>query len=178
MAKKLKLIDKTVVLYGEITTNNAMKCIESIQEIIAVNDEFDNPQDPIKLLINSVGGNVYDGLGLIGMIETSTVPIHTYAYGCIMSMALPIFASGKVRFSSPYTTFMYHGIAWESPHEKLEWHRQEAKEGDRIQKIFDQIITKRSKMDKKMMEDVKHTKSEWYFSPVEAKKYGLVDHIL
>jgi ATP-dependent Clp protease protease subunit len=178
MPKKTRILDKTVFLYGEITTSNSMKCIDSIYEILDINEDCDNPEDPIKLVLNSFGGSVYDGFGLIGMIESCKLPIHTYAYGSIMSMALPIFVSGTKRFSSPYSTFMYHGIAWDSPYEKLEWHKQEAHEGDRLQKLFDQVILKRTKLDKKNLENIKHTKSEWYFGPNEAKKLGVVDTIL
>ena len=178
MAKKHKFIDKSIFLYGEITNTSVMKCIDSMLEIVEFNEDFENPQDPIKLIINSSGGSVYDGFGLIGMMETSPIPIHTYAYGQIMSMALPIFTSGKRRFSSPYTTFMYHGIAWDSPYEKLEWHKQEAHEGDRLQKMYDQIILKTTKLNKADMDNIKLTKSEWYFDPKKAIKLGVVDQII
>jgi ATP-dependent Clp protease protease subunit len=178
MGKKKALVDKTIFLYGEISNSSTMKAIDNFLEIIEYNEEFENPGDPIKLIINSPGGSVYDGFGIIGLMETSPIPIHTYAYGQIMSMALPIFASGQKRFSSPYTTFMYHGISWDSPYEKLEWHKQEAHEGDRLQKMYDQIILKKTKMLKSDMENIKLTKSEWYFDPKKALKLGVVDKIL
>lgn len=178
MAKKKALVDKTIFLYGEISNTNVMKSIDMMLEIIEFNDEFDNPEDPIKLVINSMGGSVYDGFGIVGLMESSPIPIHTYAYGQIMSMALPIFVTGQKRFSSPYTTFMYHGIAWDSPYEKLEWHKQEAHEGDRLQKMYDQIILKRTKMQKEDMDNIKLTKSEWYFDPKKALKLGVIDKIL
>lgn len=172
MARRSKIDDRIVLLHGEINTSNASRCIENI---ILLSEESD---EPIRLYINSMGGSVYDGFGLVGIIESSPVPIHTFAFGQIMSMALPIFVSGKVRVSSPYTTFMYHGIAWDSPYEKLEWHKQEAHEGDRLQTLFDKIILKRSKMDKKVLDNIKHTKSEWYFDPIQAKKMGIVDSVM
>ena len=178
MPKKRNLIDKTIFLYGEISNSSVMKSIDILLEMIDLNEEFDNPQDPIKLIINSPGGSVYDGFGLVGLMESSPVPIHTYAYGQIMSMALPIFVMGQKRFSSPYTTFMYHGISWDSPYEKLEWHKQEAHEGDRLQKMYDKIILNRTHMSKDDLENVKLTKSEWYFDPKKALKLGVIDKIL
>jgi ATP-dependent Clp protease protease subunit len=155
-----------------------MKCVENIFEINEFNEYFDDPKAPIKLIINSPGGSVYDGFALIGIMETAEIPVHTYAYGQIMSMALPIFAAGDVRFCSPYTTFMYHNISWDSMYEKIEWHRQELKEGDRIQKMYNDILKKRTELPKAKMEETVKTKSEWYFGSTEAKKWKLVDHIL
>lgn len=172
MARRGKIDDRIILLHGEINSSNTSKCIENI---ILLSEES---EEPIRLYINSSGGNVYDGFGLVGIIESLKVPLHTFAFGQIMSMALPIFASGKVRYSSPYTTYMYHGIAWNTHYEKLEWHKQETLEGDRIQGIFDKIILKRSKIEKSILDNVKHTKSEWYFDTSQAKKMGLVDHIL
>ena len=173
-----KLHSKTIVLSGEINVSSVMNCLEDINEIIEFNDYYEEPEAPIRLIMNSSGGSVYDGFALIGLIETSPVPVHTYAYGQIMSMAFPIFVCAQKRFSSPYTTFMYHQIAWEAPYDKIEWHKQEAKEGDRLQKLFDGVISKHSKLPKASMDDVKRTKSEWYISPAEAKKFGVVDKIL
>lgn len=173
-----KLHSKNVVLGGDIDNNSIMKCVESIFEIIEFNDAYEDPNAPINIIMNSPGGSVYDGFALIGIMETSPIPIHTYAYGQIMSMALPIFVSSHFRWCSPYTTFMYHNIAWDTGYEKIEWHRQELKEGERLQKLYNEVLHKRTKLPKTAMDDVIKTKSEWYFSPNEAKKYKVVDRII
>jgi ATP-dependent Clp protease protease subunit len=173
-----KLHSRNIVLSGSVDTNSVMKCVEDIFEIIEFNDAYEDPEAPINLIINSPGGSVYDGFALIGIMETSPIPIHTYAYGQIMSMALPIFVSGHMRFASPYTTFMYHNISWDCGYEKVEWHRQELKEGDRLQKLYNEVLHKRTKLPKSSMEDVIRTKSEWYFTSTEAKKYKVTDRIL
>jgi hypothetical protein len=67
---------------------------DAIQTISFIN-EIDNGKEevePIKLIINSLGGNILDGFALIGVIENSFVPVYTYGYGSIMSMALPLAA--------------------------------------------------------------------------------------
>ena len=179
MAQKYKrLPNKTIVLSGEVDEKSIMSCVENIFEIIEYSEYYEDEGQPIKLIMNSPGGSVYDGFALVGIMETSPVPIHTYAFGQIMSMALPIFVCGKVRYSSAYTTFMYHQIAWNSPYEKLEYHRQEASEGDRLHSMYNEVILKHTKLPKKIIENVIKTKSEWYFSPEEAKKYKVIDHII
>jgi len=175
-----RLPSKTIVLSGEVSEKSIMMCVEDIFEIIELKSEYEGLEDfePIKLIMNSPGGSVYDGFALIGIMETSTIPIHTYAYGQIMSMALPIYVSGHVRWCSPYTTFMYHQIAWQAPYEKLQYHKQEANEGDRLHSMYNDVILKRTKIPKKTLNEVVHSKSEWYFGPEEAKKYKVVDNIL
>jgi len=173
-----KRSNKTIILSGKISTASVMKCAESLFEQF---DRFDNGEDevqPIKLVMNSVGGSVYDGFGLVGIIEKSTYPIHTYAYGQIMSMALPIYVSGHVRYASPYTTFMYHQLSWESEYDNLEWQKQEVYEAERLQEMFNGVIVKRTKIPKSYLEDVMVTKSDWYFSTQDAKKYKVVDKII
>ena len=172
-----KLPSKSLFLSGEIDTNSIMNCVEDIFEINEFAQFYDD-DEPIKMVINSPGGSVYDGFALIGMMETSVIPIHTFAYGQIMSMALPIFAAGDVRYCSPYTTFMYHNIAWGTGYEKIEYHKQELKEGERLQAMFDEVLLRKTKLPKKTLDNVIKTKSEWYFSSTEAKKFRVVDKIL
>jgi hypothetical protein len=73
---------------------------------------------------------------------------------------------------------MYHNISWDCGYEKVEWHRQELKEGERLQKLYNEVLHKRTKLPKSSLEDVIRTKSEWYFTSSEAKRYKVVDRIL
>lgn len=178
MAKKFRLPSKTVVLSGEVDDKTIMCCIEDILEINELREMYQDDNEPIKLFINSPGGSVYDGFALIGIMETSPLPVHTYAFGQIMSMALPIFVSGQVRVASKYATFMYHQLAWASPYEKLEWHKQEETEGERLHLMYNDILFKRTKIPKRTIENVIKTKSEWYFGAEEAKKLKVTDYVI
>ena len=64
-SKKLSKSNKTVYLFDEVGTNSTLKCIQALQNIIEYNDETDNPEDPSKLILNSGGGDIYDGLAHI-----------------------------------------------------------------------------------------------------------------
>ena len=81
-----------------------------IQDIYEINEEDAKKQtvEPIKLIINSSGGEIYSGLALIDVIDNSQTPIHTICHGSAMSMALMVYASGHRRIASKYATFMYH----------------------------------------------------------------------
>lgn len=53
--------------------------------------EKDYKREPIKIYINSYGGEVYDMWGLIDIIVNSKTPIYTYCTGYAMSAAFNIF---------------------------------------------------------------------------------------
>jgi ATP-dependent Clp protease protease subunit len=78
---------------GDIETEIVNDIIHSIYEI---NEEDIKKQtaDPIKLIINSAGGEIYSGLALIDVINTSLTPIHTICHGSAMSMGLIVFVAG------------------------------------------------------------------------------------
>ena len=76
--RKLEYLSRVFTL-GDITSESACEVIGLIYE---VNKEDKNKaeenRDPIQLIINSSGGSVYDGIGIIDAIEQSITPIHIY----------------------------------------------------------------------------------------------------
>jgi len=152
---------------------------EIIQLIYEVNDEDAKKTqvEPIKLIINSFGGEVYSGLALIDVIDNSLVPIHTICHGTAMSMGLIVYASGHHRMASKYATFMYHEAHYEL-NGKVATHKQEIEEVDRTEKICDDYILSKTKLTRKILKGVKDKQKEWYFDVKTAHQYGIVDEIL
>lgn len=178
-SKKLSKSNKTVYLFDEVGTNSTLKCIQALQNIIEYNDETDNPEDPIKLIINSGGGDIYDGLALIGFIQSSPIQINTYSYGGrVMSMALPIYLCGTERYATKYTTFMHHPSAWEMDFAKIEIHKQELAEIERLEGMINSLILKQTKIPKKTIQKYQEMNREWYISAEEAKSLGIVHKLI
>ena len=168
-------LSRTITL-GEI---NSELTNDIIQLIYDINDEDigKTQVEPIKLIINSFGGEVYSGLALIGIIDNSSTPIYTICHGSAMSMALIVYAAGHKRYTSKNATFMYHEATY--PIEgKVAHHKQELKEVERIDNICDNYLLSKTSFTKKQFNDVKNKQEEWYFDVNTAKKYGLVDEIL
>lgn len=165
-----------IMTIGDIETENVNDLIYAIYEI---NEEDVKKQtaEPIKLIINSSGGEIYSGLALIDVISTSLTPVHTICHGAAMSMGLIIFVAGHHRTSSPNATFMYHEAMYDVEG-KMAYHKQEIKEANRIDKICDDYLMSRTKLTSKLLEDVKNKQSEWYFDAKIALKYGVVNEIL
>ena len=87
--------------------NNVDSIIKSILEV----NESNKTSSPIKLYINSYGGDVYPFLGLIDVILASKTPVYTYTLGAAMSCALLVALAGHKRFAYKHSTFMYHQIS-------------------------------------------------------------------
>ena len=168
-----------VIVLGEITNENICDAMEAIYDI---NDEDkkkdpDN-REPIKLILNSPGGDVYDGIGIVDVIEQSLTPVHIYVHGQAQSMGFAIATCGHYRYASKRATFMYHEIAWGTAQEKLTYHEQEVTEGKRLWNVYDGIVIANTKIPQKKLQQVRKEHKEWYLTADEALEWGIIDEII
>ena len=94
-----------------------------------------------------------------------------------MSMGLFILVAGHKRFMGPHSTIMYLQISmleWDT----LEGLKNSLKEGERLEKVCEDILFKRTKLTKKEIEPYKKEKKEWYLGASEALKWKIVDKVL
>lgn len=132
---------------------------------------------PIELYIDSYGGQVYQCLGLIGVMETSKTPIHTYVTGCAMSCGFIILISGHRRFAYKHATPLYHQVSkgmW-APMKTIE---EEVKEGKRLQKKLEKLTLSKTKITNKKLKSIYTRKIDWFMTPKEALKLGVIDEII
>jgi ATP-dependent Clp protease, protease subunit len=182
MSDRPKPRERTIMISDQIGRESVSDAIKSILNINRNDDEMDHvyrdwQRPPILLYLNTYGGSVYDGLSLINAIETSRTPIHTIAIGSAMSMGLFILVSGQKRFAGQYSTIMYHQLsdfAWD----KLEGIKDQVKEAERIEKICESILYRRSNVPEQTIEQHKKNKSEWYIPAEEALSLGIIDEII
>jgi len=90
-------LSRTLTL-GDIDSEIINDIIQLIYEINE-EDAKKTQVEPIKLIINSFGGEVYSGLALIDVIDNSLTPVYTICHGSAMSMALIIYAAGHQRMA-------------------------------------------------------------------------------
>ena len=112
--------DRRVYLYGEILpldSDDSFYADASIasfivEQIVDCNriDEGLEPEErePIRLYINSPGGDVTEGFALISAIELSKTPVYTINMAQWSSMAFLIGIAGHKRFSLPRASFLMH----------------------------------------------------------------------
>ena len=115
-----ELEDRRLYLYGEILPLDSDDSFYSdasiasfiVEQILDFNrrDEGIEPEErePIRLYINSPGGDVTEGFALISAIELSKTPIYTINMGQWSSMAFLIGIAGHKRLSLPKASFLMH----------------------------------------------------------------------
>jgi ATP-dependent Clp protease protease subunit len=132
---------------------------------------------PIRIIIDSYGGEVYTYLGLIGVIDNSKTPIHTIVTGSAMSAAFTIAICGHKRFCHNYSTFMYHQ-SWDIIGGPVKSLMENIEELKRLEDLDKEIILKRTKIKEGRIKEIFEKKIDWFISPKEAVKLGLVDEII
>ena len=129
---------------------------------------------PIRIYINSNGGEVYDMWSLIDIMLNSKTPIYTYCTGYAMSAAFNIFLAGSKRFISKHATLMYHQISC-CRIGKYQDLVEDRTEMDWLQDTIEEYIVSRTKITKELMKDFRETKRDIYFHCNEgSKSLGIV----
>ncbi len=108
---------------------NQQTANEVIRFIYDINNDDKNitpeQRTPIKLLINSEGGDVYSGFGIVEAIQNSETPVYTICHGQAQSMGLLILAAGYKRFIGAYSTGMEQESNGEGEEQPRKHQRQE-----------------------------------------------------
>lgn len=152
-----------------------------IEEIYSINQEdfgtSEEKRSPITLIVNSPGGEVYNGLAIADAINLSKTPINVVVLGRAMSMGLLIAVCGHYRSASKNARFMYHEGSYEaSGTGKI--HKNELAEYTKLEKIYDDMLMQKSKLTIKELKNIKTSAKEWYFDANTALKLGIIDQIL
>jgi len=150
---------------------------ELCEFIIKANYMFP-PDQPLTIMINSPGGVVYDGFGVIDLIECSRLKIQTVAIGMVASMAALIFTAGTkgMRTMSRNSYVMTHQFSQWFEGKYHEFIAQRAHEDD-LHDRFIQHFVRHSKMTEKQVSDVLLGSSDKWINAKEALKLGLCDRI-
>lgn len=131
---------------------------------------------PIKLYINSNGGDVYSGYGLISAITSSHTPIHTINQGTCASMAFLIFISGDKRYSMGNSMFLMHeGFTGGFDNTSKMRDRMEF-ETEQLEEHTRKFVLNHTSIEEDFYKE--KYRIEWYMLPDEAKRYGICDHIV
>lgn len=129
----------------------------------------------ITIRICSLGGSVYDALAIIGRMERSKCKIITEGYGCIMSAATAILASGDERRMSKRAWFMHHEASYEvegSHTDVANYVRQAEKEEYAWAELMEEVTM----VEKSFWLD-HGTNRDRYFSSQECLNLNIVDEV-
>jgi len=139
--------------------------------------EKEDPSKDIDLYINCPGGTVIDGLAIYDTMQLIKPDVSTICVGFAASMAAILLAGGAKgkRFSLPNARVMIHQPAggFRGPAADVEIHAREVLEAR--QKLYELIALHSGKTAEQVSKDADRDR---FFSPEEAKEYGLIDEII
>lgn len=131
---------------------------------------------PIILYINSPGGNVADGYGIIDAILSSKTPVYTVNIAMCASMGFLIYLAGDKRYSFAHSEFLMHDGSTMGFDSIAKMKDRMEFETIQLEKMTKEYIMSRTNIDEKLYDE--KYRVEWYFLPDEGKKIGAIDYII
>ena len=130
---------------------------------------------PIKVFIDSPGGDVCALWTTIKAIEISKTPVHTINYCTAYSAAADLLASGHKRYALPGTSAMVHSgsCVFGGTMEQAE---NMKKHFDKLGKKITDYFLSHTKVDPKVFK--KKAPSDWYMDEDDMLEHGLIDEII
>ena len=170
-----KLINERVIFL--CTELNADVC-NIIKAQLLYLEQLDNRKD-IKIYIDSPGGSVYSGLGLLDTIEYVKPDIVTINTGLAASMAAVILCSGtqgKRKSLKRSRTMIHQPMAGFGGYLQASDIEIDAKEINSLKKELHQIISDRTGQPYDRVE--KDSDRDYWMTAEEALSYGMIDEII
>ena len=130
---------------------------------------------PIKVFIDSPGGDVLALWSTINAIEISKTPVYTINYCTAFSAAADLLVAGHKRYAMPGTTAMVHSgsCMYGGTMEQAESMK---KHFDKLGKKVTDYFLAHTKVDQKAFK--KKAPSDWYFDEQDMLENGLIDEII
>ncbi len=139
--------------------------------------DYENPEQDIRLYIDSPGGSVYHGLFIYDTIQSLRCDVATYACGLTASMGAVLLAAGThgKRFALPNSRILIHqgsaGFRGNVPDIEIV-----ARETLLLTNRLVEIMSLHTGQPPEVVR--RDTERDKYMSAEEARDYGLVDHVL
>lgn len=130
---------------------------------------------PIRIYINSFGGDLYQCFALISAIGASKTPVYTINTGVAMSAGMIILLSGHKRFAVKYSIAMCHSGSGSVGGD----FEQTQSAMDNYKKMVDTMktyILERTKIDSKTLS--RKWAKDWYMFADEQVSLGVVNEIV
>jgi ATP-dependent Clp protease, protease subunit len=162
---------RTIILSGEVDKELAEKIVTQLLLLEAAGD------DPIKVFIDSPGGDVDAGFAIFDMMRFVKPDVYTIGMGLVASAgALILLAAPKERrVAMPNSHYLIHqplsgirGVATE-----IEIH---AKELEKLRVKLNNLISMETGQDISKVE--KDTDRDFWMNAEEARAYGLISRVI
>ncbi|HSM55247.1 MAG: ATP-dependent Clp protease proteolytic subunit [Chloroflexota bacterium] len=137
----------------------------------------EDPNKPIRMYINSPGGQVYAGMAIYDTIQQVECPVSTVAVGFTASFGTVLLTAGTkgMRYALPNATIHMHQPLGGAQGQASDIAIQ-AQEILRLRNTLNRILSKHTGQPVDKIEQ--DTDRDIYMSAQDAKDYGLVDEVL
>jgi len=161
----IDLANRTIYIDDEIDDALTGRVIRALKYLEAKSEE------PIKVYINSIGGDVYGGFAIYDTLMSLQVDVITIGTGIVASIAAIIYLAGDKRYMTDTACVMIHPVSmWlEASAPDI---RIEAKEINRLEKIRIELLASHSAKPAEFWKKIDRNR---YFTPDECRKHGICD---
>ncbi len=168
-----RLLKDRVVFIGTPIDDNIANLV--IAQLLFL--ESENPKKDVSIYINSPGGSVSAGLAIYDTMRYVKCDITTICVGMAASMAAVLLAGGAKgkRFALPHARILIHQVMGGTQGQATDIDIQ-AKEILKMKAMLNEILAGHTGQSIDKIE--KDTDRDYYMSPEEAKKYGLIDKVM
>lgn len=171
-----RLLKDRIIFLGEDVNPTTSSLI--IAQLLFL--ESEDPDKEINLYINSPGGSITDGMGIVDTMNYIKCPVSTICIGMAASMGAVLLASGEKgkRFATPNAEILIHqpliaggGLSGQTTEIKIH-----ADHMVKTRQKLNQLLSDRTGQSLETIE--RDTERDNYMTAEEALKYGLIDGIL
>lgn len=167
--------DSVVYLHGDIMLGNLFDFISKVRLILEHRPE-EAKEEPITLLLNTNGGDVYEALGIIDYMQTLSVPVNVIARGRAMSAGAMILCAGTgLRAASKNTTIMVHEASANIMGKSADI-KANAEHIDELEEDFYKLMADKTTQNEDYWR--KACRKDFYMTAEKAKELGLIDEVL
>ena len=168
-----KLFEQRVISYSDVVTRDSAQGV--IAQLLCLSGE--SSKDPIRLFLNTPGGDVDAGFAVYDVIKFIQAPVHIVCTGLTASAGVVILVAAplELRYSLPHTRIMMHQPS-SGAHGDASDIEIEAAEILKCRQQINEIIAKATGQTiEKVSEDVSRN---YWMGPKEALEYGLISKIV
>lgn len=167
------LLKQRIVLLGTGINDQVANLI--VAQLLYLDSQ--DPEEPIRLYINSPGGQVYSGMAIYDTMQQISAPVSTVAVGFAASFGTIVLTAGAkgMRYALPNATIHMHQPLGGAQGQASDIAIQ-AQEILRLRTSLNGILSKHTGQDLERIQN--DTDRDIYMSAAEAVEYGLIDQVL
>lgn len=173
-----RLLKDRIIFLGEDVNPTTSSLI--IAQLLFL--ESEDPEKEISLYINSPGGSITDGMGIVDTMNYIKCPVSTICIGMAASMGAVLLASGEKgkRFATPNAEILIHQPLIGGQGGGLSGQATEIKiHADHMVKTREKLNKLLSERTGQSIETIERdTERDNYMTAQEALNYGLIDGIM